>query len=335
VLYHYFGKKIESGNSLIINTINEPKETIPWYLAVFIFLGTIVTHLFGGSAGREGTALQMAGAIADQFYKPFKLNAEQRKILIIMAVSAGFGAVFGTPMAGAFFGLEFYAPRKLYFKAIIPAVMSSFLADKIARLCLVEHAQYIIKIIPEIDIKNIFYTCCAAVVFGIIALVFIKTMNIVKQITNKLIKFPPLRPFVGGLFFVFTILAIDDSKYMGLGISTIQQSFHEPLPFFIFLLKMVSTVITISFDFKGGEVTPLFFIGATLGNALSSILPLPIGLLAGMGLVAVFTGATNTPIACIILGIELFGFDCGIYLAIACLVAYFVSGKSRLHIQKE
>lgn len=329
-LYHQFGKGVEAGNNLLIDTIHNPQNFIRFRMAPMVLTGTLVTHLFGGSAGREGTALQMAGAIGEQFSKIFKLDVSDRRVLLISAISAGFGSVFGTPLAGAIFALEVFLIGRISYKAIFPAFLSAIIASLVTDSWNVAHTHYHITIIPTVSANTILYSVIAGIAFGIVAATFSKTIHACSRLFKKYISFPPLRPVAGGIIVALGIWLIG-TKYIGLGIPTIVSAFTETLPPYDFALKIIFTILTLSAGFKGGEVTPLFFIGATLGNALSYFIPLPVGLLAGMGFVAVFAGATNTPLACTVMALELFGSECGVFVAIACIVSYLMSGNSSIY----
>jgi H+/Cl- antiporter ClcA len=331
LLYHYYGKEANGGNNLLIDTIHKPEKQIPFRMAPLIFIGTVATHLFGGSAGREGTALQMAGAIADLFRKPFRLSKHDASVLLIAATAAGFGSVFGTPLAGAVFGLEFYLIGRLRYNALFPAFISSIIADLVTKAWQAHHTHYTIPFVPDISSLNIVYAVLAGIAFGLCATAFSKGLHSASNLFKNKIAYPPLRPVIGGIIVIALVWIIDSTEYIGLGIPTIVNSFNEQLVPYAFLLKIIFTIITLSAGFKGGEVTPLFFIGAALGNMLSLFIPLPMALLAGMGFVAVFAGATNTPLACSIMAIELFGSDCGVYVAIGCIVAYLISGHTGIY----
>ena len=343
--YYYFGSAVQKGNDLILeihqatetnsttSTISTITKPIPLLMAPLVFISTLLTHIGGGSAGREGTAVQMGGAIADQFTSIFKLTTAERKTILIMGVSAGFAAVFGTPWAAAIFALEIMSFRKVRFENIIPSFAAAFGAHYICLAWMVKHTVYTIDIIPSITVSTISWTMLAGLIFGLTAFVFIQSNKLLGGLFSK-IKFAPFRPFIGGIIIALFIVLANSTKFIGLGIPSISDAFNTHAGNFDFALKLLLTSLTLSAGFKGGEVTPLFFIGATLGNILIWLIPLPMALLAGMGFVAVFAGATHCVIASIIMGIELFGIQAGMYAGLASIVAYFSSGINGIYSAK-
>ena len=325
--YYYWGESVVKGNNLLLEEYEIPKKVIPFKMAPLVLLGTLITHLFGGSAGREGTAVQMGGAIADQFTKIFKLDNSERKILIILGISAGFASVFGTPLAGAIFALEVLYFSKINLKSIILSFVVAFAAYFTVEFWEIKHTHYSIPVIPELSVNNIFFTVIVGLLSGFAALLFSRSTHFWGSLFSKNIKYPPLRPVIGGVILAIAIAGLGFTKFSGLGVPVIVDAFSTPNEWYDFLLKILFTGFTLGAGFKGGEVTPLFFVGATLGSALSVFIPMPIALLAGIGFVAVFSGATHTPLACTIMGMELFGFAPGVFIAIGCLVAYFSSGS--------
>ncbi|MBA0885417.1 voltage-gated chloride channel family protein [Flavobacterium undicola] len=327
LLYHYYGKDVVKGNNLLLEEYETPKKTIPLKMAPFVLIGTIITHLFGGSAGREGTAVQMGGAIADQFTRIFQLDETDRKTLIILGISAGFASVFGTPLAGAIFALEVVYFCKISLKSSILSFVVAFFAYYTVALWNVHHIHYSIPVIPEMNLENFVWIIPTSILFGLAAMLFSRNAHFWSAVFSKIISYPPLRPYIGGIILALIFYYFGATKFMGLGIPTIVEAFNKPSEYYYFLLKILFTGFTLGAGFKGGEVTPLFFVGATLGSALSIFIPLPIALLAGMGFVAVFSGATHTPIACTIMGIELFGIESAGFIAISCFIAYLASGS--------
>jgi H+/Cl- antiporter ClcA len=325
--YYYYGESVVKGNNLLLEEYESPQKVIPLKMAPLVLLGTLVTHLFGGSAGREGTAVQMGGAIADQFTNLFNLVPTERKILIILGISAGFASVFGTPLAGAVFALEVLYFSKINIKSTILSFLVAYMAYFTVELWQIKHTHYHIPTVPELSIPTLCYTLIMGILSGFAALLFSRSTHFWSTLFSKTIQYPPLRPFIGGIFLALAIGGFGLTKFSGLGVPVIVDSFSNPSPWYDFLLKILFTGFTLGAGFKGGEVTPLFFVGATLGSALSLVIPLPIAFLAGLGFVAVFSGATHTPIACTLMGIELFGIEPGIFIAIACTMAYFSSGS--------
>lgn len=331
LMYYYFGPRSEKGNNLLLEEYHRPEQTIPLRMAPLVLIGTFLTHLFGGSAGREGSAVQMGGSLSDQLGRLLNFHQSDRQIAIVMGISAGFASVFGTPLAGAVFALEVLVLGKTRYEAILPSFIAAVVANYVCDLWPIQHSHYEIPFVPEMTMANMFWAIFAGLIFGLAAFVFSKSTHVCGQLFKSKIKYAPLRPVVGGCVLAVVIYLIGTTKYIGLGIPTIEASFVESMNSYDFLIKIAFTAFTIGAGFKGGEVTPLFFVGATLGNALVWFVPLPMPLLAGMGFVAVFAAATNTPIACTLMGIELFGADGGVYIALACVVAYLFSGHTGIY----
>jgi H+/Cl- antiporter ClcA/PII-like signaling protein len=330
-LYKLVGSTVEAGNNMILEEVHDPQAVIPVRMTPLILLGTILTHLFGGSAGREGTAIQTGASLADQLTRPFRMGDSDRRILLMAGISAGFGSVFGTPLAGAIFGIEVLAIGKLSYDAIGPCFIAAFVGDLVTHSWGVHHTIYQVTEVPAVDIKGILSAMVAGAAFGLVGMAFARATHGVSHMARRYIASAPFRPFVGGLLVTAGVFALGTTKYIGLGIPTIVASFHTKLPLYDFVGKFVFTAVTLGASFKGGEVTPLFFIGSTLGNALSRILPLPSSLLAGMGFVAVFAGAANTPIASTFMAVELFGAEAGAFAGIACVVSYLFSGHAGIY----
>ena len=326
LLYHYYGASVVKGNNLLLEEYENPQKLIPFKMAPLVLIGTLTTHLVGGSAGREGTAVQMGGAIADRFSNWFQLDKIDRKTILILGISAGFASVFGTPLAGALFALEVVYFSKINFKSVVLSFAVAYAAYYTVELWQVQHTHYSISYLPEINGMNIVWTMGTGILFGLAAMLFSRTTHFWSQLFSKYIHYAPIRPLIGGAVLAIILFYIGTTKYIGLGVPEIVNAFSTPNKSYDFLIKILFTSFTLGAGFKGGEVTPLFFVGATLGSALSVIVPLPIALLAGMGFVAVFSGATHTPIACTVMGIELFGIESGLFIVIACVVAYFTSG---------
>ena len=331
VMYRYLGTSVETGNNLILDEVHDPKRTIPIRMTPLILIGTFMTHLFGGSAGREGTAIQTGASLADQLGKPFGMDARERRVLLMAGISAGFASVFGTPLAGAVFGLEVLALGAISYDAIAPCFIAAFIGDFTTHAWGVHHTLYRVGNVPVLHAKGLLWATLAGAAFGLVGMAFAKLTHAIGHLFKHYIAWLPLRPFSGGIVVALGVLALGTTKYIGLGVPTIQASFgprHDPQDW---LLKLLFTAVTLGAGFKGGEVTPLFYIGATLGNTLAYLLPLPSSLLAGMGFVAVFAGAANTPIASSLMAIELFGAEAGAYAAIACVFSYLFSGHAGIY----
>ncbi len=329
--YYYLGQDVVRGNNQIIGEALAPANIIPFKMAPFILVSTVLTHLVGGSAGREGTGVQMGGAIADQFTHILKLPDRDRRTLLACGVSAGFASIFGTPLAGALFALEVNVAGVVHYNALVPALLAALVADGFARWLGAHHGHLAVTSVTSLTVVTVANALAAGVFFGLCGRLFGALLHRVQRLFARLVPRPPWRPAIGGAVLALLFLGFNNTRYAGLGLDVIAQSFNEPLPWYDFLLKTMATAWTLGAGFKGGEVTPLFFIGATLGSALSTFLALPSDLLAAMGLVAVFAAASNTPVTCLLLGIELFGATHAPFIAIGSFVAYLFSGHRSIY----
>ncbi|MFC6100150.1 voltage-gated chloride channel family protein [Olivibacter domesticus] len=346
--YKLYGKTSEKGNNLILDEIHTPGGGIPKRMGPLVLVSTVITHLFGGSAGREGTAVQIGGSIAHMFSKWFKLDTKETRMLLTAGVAAGFGAVFGTPLTGAIFALEVLTIGRIQYFAIFPCLIASLIGDLTVSAWQVHHTTYRID---TFDIPNYFETyfslnillltkvVIASIAFGLSSLLFAQMAHRLKKIFLSLFRKTWIIPIIGGTIIIILTLVLGKPDYLSLGVDaeypgaiTIPSAFKEGgSDTWSWLWKTIYTSVTLSSGFKGGEVTPLFYIGATLGNTLSSLLNAPVGLFAALGFIAVFAGATNTPLACTIMGVELFGGEYLIYFAVACYTAYFFSGHAGIY----
>lgn len=329
--YHYLSKGVEQESNLLISEMIQPKKRIHWKLAPLVFVGTILTHLFGGSAGREGTAVQMGGTIADQFGRLFKAAQLNRKILLRMGVAAGFAGVFGTPITGVLFAFELDRKIKLDVNGFIPILMVSFLAHFSCQFFGVGHTVYVVTELPDFSFNNSVFVALAAIACGLTAFVFSQSKKYLTNGIKQVIPNSIIRISLGSLIIAVVAFTFNLKSYLGLGIPVIENAFLDESGMEVFILKVLFTVFTLAVGFKGGEATPLFFIGATLGSALSLYLPLPLSFLTALGFIAVFAGATNTPLACAAMGIEMFGVAGGLWYLFVCVIAFYASGKTSVY----
>ncbi len=355
-LYLKFGASSEGGSNLLLDAIHhsdaekpDSSPLVPRRMAPLILLTTLITHQFGGSAGREGTALQMGGALASAWGRIFDLKADETRVLLLCGLAAGFGGVFGTPLAGAVFALEVLTVGRLKTDAIFPCFLAAFVANWTVATIGVQHTHYPMAPLaaprgdwlfaPHLAFK----IAVAALFFGLAARLFIVANHRVERFFQTAIPHPLWRPFWGGIVLIALTLLLGTREYLGLGVlredagavtlvSAFQSGGADALSWF---WKGLFTVITLGSGFKGGEVTPLFFIGATLGNALAGPLHAPTDLMAGLGLLGVFAGATKTPLACTLLGIELFGAQNAPYFALACFLSLVWSGQSGIYLSQK
>lgn len=325
--YHYGGGRAAEGNNLIIDEIHEPRAWVPRRMAPLVFVGTVLTHLCGGSAGREGTAIQMAGSLTDGFSRLVRLSPDSRRLLLIAAIAGGFGAVFGVPFAGCVFALEVQAVGRMRYEALVPALSASITGDLVVRALGVSHDA--MPALGDVDLTVLLLgqvvlagACC-----GLVARAFVAATHAIRRGFAVAVAWAPARPLIGGVLVIGLTYAVGSRAYLGLSLPLIRDSLAGggSVAGAAFALKLLFTAVTLGSGFVGGEVTPLFVIGATLGATLGDVLGVPLPLMAAVCFVAVFAGAANTPIACTVMGVELFGGGPIVLLAVGCVVSYAVS----------
>jgi H+/Cl- antiporter ClcA len=330
-VYSRYGKESSKGNNLIIDEIHNPKKIVLLRMAPLVFFGTIITHLFGGSAGREGTAVQLGATLSDQISKFLKLTGGERKILLTAGAGAGFGAAIGAPWAGVLFGMEFLAVGHLRLFAIFQCLIASFTGHFMVHILGAPHMSYTAVVFPEFQGNVFLYVAIAGIAFGLSAQIFSSLTHLIERISHAVISGVSRRAFVGGVILVALYYLEGSYRYAGLGLEHIQNSLSYQSELSDPVLKIFFTAITLGFGFKGGEFTPLVFIGATLGSFLGGFFPVHFSLFAALGFAAVFGAAANTPLACTIMAIELFGIEIAPYAILACFVAYYFSGNSGIY----
>ena len=332
LLYDHWGKPIKGGNNLVLDTIHENAPQIPLRMAPMVLVGTVLTHVFGGSAGREGTAVQMGASLADWISHSLRVNKETRRQLIAAGIAGGFGSVFGTPIAGTLFGLEVVCIGKVEYDALAPALVASLVGDYVTRKLGIVHTTYP-KISPvELTPLVLGKLALIGVGMALATMAFVELTHGLKRLLERRVQKLALRMFIGGVAIVLMWRLIGTSDYLGLGVPTIVRAFSDPqLPVYAFAAKIVFTAVTLASGFLGGEVTPLFFVGATLGSVLARLLGLPIELGAGVGIAAVFGSAANTPFALSIMAVELLGSAVLPHVVIVCVIAYLLSGHRSIY----
>lgn len=328
--YQRYGQNANKGNNLVIAQGQGGTEKIPMRLIPLVFIGTVMAHLTGASVGREGTAVQMGGAVADWLQRVLKLKINNRKILITAGMGAGFSAIFGTPIAGSIFALEVLVVGRLETKSLYPVFLSSVIADQIARLFPIHHSSFIVSQVPALSILILFKLFIAGLCFGLVGGLFAKMIAFLKRTFKEKVNQPYLVIFLGSILIIFFAQLIT-TRYLGLSLAIIEDAFSGQGHWYDFIGKFFLTVFSLGIGFQGGEVTPLFEIGASLGATLSPLLQLPLTFIVALGYISVFSAATNTPIACLLMGVELFGSNLALPLFFVIIISFIFSGKSGIY----
>jgi H+/Cl- antiporter ClcA len=331
--YAGVGRSAAGGNNLILQQIHEGDDVVPLRMFPLVLGSTLLTHLVGGSAGREGTAVQMGGAIAAWTSRTLGLSLDRMRILLMCGISGGFSGVFGTPLAGTVFGMEMLAVGGIRYAALLPCLAAAVAADLTVRLLDIPHTHYAIATpVPELGLLPVALVALAGVAFGLASAFFSESVRLVERLSRRWLPQPVWRTALGGVAVIAITLALGTRAYNGLSLPLLDAAFAGgDVPHLAFLFKLILTAVTLGVGFKGGEVTPLFVIGATLGVTLAGPLGLEPDFLASLGFTAVFAAAANTPIACVIMGAELFGTGTILYSGIAIFIAYTISGHRGIY----
>jgi H+/Cl- antiporter ClcA len=328
--YHYFGKGLERGSNLVIDQIHDTSRWLTPRMSALVYVNSVITHVFGGSAGREGGAIQIAVGLTDPISKRLRFSPQDRSMMLVTAIAGAFGGAFGVPFAGTIFALEVQRVGRVKYEALIPAFTAALVSDAVVRGLDVKHTKYPVIASFDWDFETAWKLAVLGVAAGIVAYVFVRGTHLVQRVTSRTVKWYPLRPAVGGVIVASTVLLFGWRDYQGLSTPLALDAFagddaRSWIP------KLILTAVTIGCGFIGGEVVPLFVIGALLGSNMSDLLGVDPALFAVMGSVAVLGAAANVPLACIVLGIELFGGANALMFATVCIVAYAVSGHRSVY----
>lgn len=325
----------DKGTNTVVASIQESAD-IPFKMAPLIFVSTFITQLCGGSAGREGAALQLGGSIAKRLGRLYRLNGDSQRTIVMCGMSAGFSALFGTPLAAAVFSMEVVSVGIMHYSALVPCVLASLTAHFVAAFFKVPPEVFPVAGLPAVTPWNLFKLMAFAAVVGGVSILFCLLLHKAEHLYEKYIKNQYLRIALSGCILIALTLLLGTQEYLGSGMGIIEHIFHHgQARWYSFLLKMLFTAVTLGAGFKGGEIVPSFTIGAALGCAAAQLLGLPVPLVAACGMVGLFCGVTNSPITSLLIAFELFGFEGMSYYLVTVAVSYMVSGQHSLyHKQK-
>jgi len=331
VIYDKYGKEANYGTNHIINSSREINTNIPFRMALFVYFGTLLSHIVGASAGREGTAVQVGGVIGEQIRKLLKIDDSCKSLFLMCGIAAGFSSVFGLPFAGGVFAVELCFSKNTKRWYSIPIFCCAVISNFVCLQTGIVHLTIPTIEVPSISLSIILYVVVVSIVCSFVGYLFVFTAKQISSILTSSITYKPLHPFIGGLIILLGYYLVGSTKFAGLGVDTITNGFSLPQGNADFFFKLLFTVITVGSGFKGGEVTPLFFIGVTLATFLLLFMPLPLSFMAALCFVGVFSAATKLPTASFLMGIELFGFEIGLYILIVTILTGFFQKKHSIY----
>ena len=320
----------DGGTNLVLSNIHA-REDLPWTMAPLIFVSTLLTHLCGGSAGREGAALQLGGSLGNLLGRFMKMDDQDRRVVVMCGMSAAFAAVFGTPMAAAIFALEVASIGVMYYVGLMPCVFSALIASRFSAGMGIHPEHFNVTMIPDFGLVAAVKTVVLAALCAGVATLLCIVLHRGGQLCKRLIKNPWLRVIAGGCVMMAVFLIRGDQDYLGASVGLIEHAIDGQADWYAFLLKMALTAITIGCGYKGGEIVPTFCVGATFGCVMGGFLGLSPSLCAACGMVALFCGVTNCPIASLLISFELFGYEAMPFFLISVAVSFLLSGTYGLY----
>lgn len=333
--YHVLKSENNAGTNLVLSAIHSG-DYLPVRTAPLIFLSTIITHMLGGSAGREGAALQLGGSLGNGLGKIFRFDDKDRNVMIMCGMSAAFSALFGTPVAAAVFAMEVVSVGIMHYAALVPCVIAALTAQAVASLAGIEPETFVIAEVPDFTVLSAVKISFLAILCALVSILFCVTLHKTEHLYKKFIKNPYIRVFVGGCIVIVLTLLVGNQTYSGAGMDFIERCMEEAtVRPEAFLLKIIFTAATLCAGFKGGEIVPSFFTGAAFGCLIGNLIGLSPTLCTAVGMTAVFCGVTNCPITSLLISFELFGYAGVPYFLLSIAFSYMVSGYFGLyHSQK-
>jgi len=331
-LYRLFRNTGDRGTNMVISSIHS-SENVPLRMAPSIFLSTVITHLFGGSSGREGAAIQLGGSIANRIGRLLCLDENRQRIIVMCGMSAGFSALFGTPLAATIFSLEVISVGIMHYSALVPCATASLIAYFVAQLLRIPPEIFPIAAVPAMNAPIFFKVALLAALFGIVSILFCMTLHNSERLLRHWMKNAYVRIFAAGCIILALCTVLQTTEYLGSGMEIIEHILHHRTAAkpHAFLMKIIFTALTLGAGFKGGEIVPSLTIGAAFGSMMAALFGLPMELAAACGMVGVFCGVTNCPIASLLISFELFGFEGMPYYLVSVAVSYMLSGYYGLY----